>query len=260
MLELYHFPNAICAHKVRLALSEKQLAWQSRIVDDPQDPAYLRINPNGVVPTLAHKGRLFLESRIISEYLDDAFPAHPLLPASAAGRHAARFWSKQIDDSLHLHIFIITFAAIYRERFLSLSPEAMQRKLAYDPVKRRVTLDLLEDGVDSPWFAAAVRRFRKLVADVEQALAERTWLADEVYSLADTDFTAYFHRLEELGLGYLWNDAPHVTGWVARVMARPSYADGILKWLTPADRAAAAASAPLVAAAARAADTVVDKV
>src|SRR4051812_37524534 len=105
MLELYHFPNAICAHKVRLALSEKQLAWQSRIVDDPQDPAYLRINPNGVVPTLAHEGRLFLESRIISEYLDDAFPAHPLLPVGAADRHAARLWSKQIDDSLHLHIF-----------------------------------------------------------------------------------------------------------------------------------------------------------
>jgi glutathione S-transferase len=251
MLELYHFPNAICAHKVRVALAEKELPWESRIVNDPQDPAYLRLNPNGVVPTLAHDGRLFVESRIISEYLDEAFPARPLLSDDPVDRHAARLWSKQIDDSLHLHIFVITFAAIYRERFLSLPPEAMKRKLAYDPVKRRVTLDLLEEGTASPWFASAVQRFHKLVTDVDRALAARTWLAGDSYSLADTDFTAYFHRLNELGLSYLWNDAPHASDWFGRVRARPSYTTGILNWLDPKDRAAAEAIAPRIRDAAR---------
>lgn len=251
MIELYHFPNAICAHKVRLALAEKGLEWTSHVVDDRQSPEYLRINPNGVVPTLAHGGRLLIESRIISEYINEAFPARPLLSDDPAERHAARLWSKQIDDSLHLNVFVITFAAIYRPLFRSLPPEELARRLSLDAVKRRVTLDLVEDGLASPWFDGAVRRFRKLVAEMEAALSTRTWLAGDSYSLADADFTAYFHRLDELGLSHLWAGAPHVGGWFDRVRARPSYRAAILDWLDPADRKRAEETSAEVEAAAR---------
>ena len=42
---------------------------------------YLVLNPNSVVPTLVHRDRPIMESSVIIEYLDDAFPEVPLKPA-----------------------------------------------------------------------------------------------------------------------------------------------------------------------------------
>jgi ganglioside-induced differentiation-associated protein 1 len=41
-------------------LAEKGLEWESRLMalnGDQLDPAYLKLNPNGVVPTLVHLAR-----------------------------------------------------------------------------------------------------------------------------------------------------------------------------------------------------------
>jgi glutathione S-transferase len=60
MLELYHNDMSTCAQKVRFALAEKGVRWQSRHLDlrarDHQRPEYLRLNPNAVVPTIVHDG------------------------------------------------------------------------------------------------------------------------------------------------------------------------------------------------------------
>jgi glutathione S-transferase len=42
-------------------VGEKGLAWQSHLMalnGDQLDPAYLKLNPNGVVPTLVHDGNV----------------------------------------------------------------------------------------------------------------------------------------------------------------------------------------------------------
>src|SRR5579875_2563430 len=77
VLELYHATNSVCAQKVRLALAEKRLSAKEHLLTlngDQYDPAYLKLNPNGVVPTLVHDGHVVTESTIILYYLDDAFP------------------------------------------------------------------------------------------------------------------------------------------------------------------------------------------
>lgn len=43
-------------------------------------PAYRALNPQGVVPTLVHDGRAFVESIVIMRYLDDAFSSPDLMP------------------------------------------------------------------------------------------------------------------------------------------------------------------------------------
>jgi glutathione S-transferase len=61
MLELYNNTNSVCAQKVRLALTEKDLQAKEHMLKlqgDQFDPAYLKLNPNGVVPTLVHDGSL----------------------------------------------------------------------------------------------------------------------------------------------------------------------------------------------------------
>jgi glutathione S-transferase len=68
MLELYHNINSVCAQKVRIALAEKGLAYDEHLMTlrgDQNEPAYLKLNPNGVVPTLIHDGEPINESSLI---------------------------------------------------------------------------------------------------------------------------------------------------------------------------------------------------
>src|SRR4030095_17094365 len=83
VLELYHNINSVCAQKVRIALKEKGQDAQEHVLTlrgDQNDPAYLKLNPNGVVPTLVHDGTPIVESSLILYYLDEIFPDPPLMP------------------------------------------------------------------------------------------------------------------------------------------------------------------------------------
>ena len=238
MLELYHFAGAICAQKVRIALAEKNIPWESRMtLDELRSPAYLRLNPHGYVPTLVHDGNVVTESRIINEYIDAAFPSPSLLPRSAIDRARVGLWTKQIDDSLHLNVYVLTFTAAFRERYRIMSPQQLDSALPLtNPIKRQYTLELLERGFESPLFALAVSRFCKLLADMDTALSRSDWLVGGSYSLADVDFTPYIRRLDDLGLWPLLREAhPNVRRWVTAVQARPSYKAAIVDWETAKD-------------------------
>ena len=90
MLELYHNDMSSCAQKVRTLLAEKNLEWTGHHLDlragDTLTPDYLKLNPNGVVPTLIDDGTVIIESTVINEYIDDAHPGPPLRPADARAR------------------------------------------------------------------------------------------------------------------------------------------------------------------------------
>ena len=74
VLVLYHSPYSTCSQKVRLALAEKGLEYTSREIsfarEEQLTPEYLKLNPNGVVPTLVHDGEPVTDSSCIMEYLD----------------------------------------------------------------------------------------------------------------------------------------------------------------------------------------------
>ena len=61
---------------------------------DQVDPAYLKLNPNGVVPTLVHDGNVIVESTVIMHYLDDTFPAPPLMPNDPLDRTRTHLFKK----------------------------------------------------------------------------------------------------------------------------------------------------------------------
>lgn len=240
-LVLFHIADAICAQKVRLALAEKGLDWESRLLAaaDLRSPAYLRLNPNGYVPTLLHNGRILIESRVISEYIEDAFDGAPLLPPAAYARYSARGWTKQVDDSLHLNIYALSFAIVFREARLAMREDDRQRALPLtNPVKRAYTVDLTERGLASPYFVHAVERFVILLRDMDAALADSNWLGGEAYSLADCDLTPYLARLRRIGIyASLEPHFPHVARWFGAVESRPSFAAAITDWLSDEDNA-----------------------
>jgi glutathione S-transferase len=71
------------AHRVHIALSELQLPFEEEIIDldTPRTPAYLDINPRGLVPSLSFNGQILTESAVVANFLADAYPSH-LLPPS----------------------------------------------------------------------------------------------------------------------------------------------------------------------------------
>src|SRR5271169_1975531 len=96
VLELYHHINSVCAQKVRIALKEKgQEAMEHplALLGDQNDPAYMKLNPNGVMPTLVHDGNVIVESSLILYYIDETFPNPPLMPKTPVARHRVRAYN-----------------------------------------------------------------------------------------------------------------------------------------------------------------------
>jgi glutathione S-transferase len=239
MLYLYHGTTSVCAIKVRLALSEKGLPWQGEILHlqrgDQLRPQYLKINPNAVVPTLVHDGRVIIESTIIIEYLDEAFATPALMPSDPYQRSVARLWMKKIDDYLHATCSTVTFAIAFRQYLLKQTPDELEAHFAAmpDPVRRERQRLSVARGVEAPHVAPALRNYDKYIGEMEEALAWSRYLAGDRYSLADVAATPYLNRAEMLGMEGLWKGRrPRVTDWLARVRQRPSY-DEITKYLTP---------------------------
>ena len=236
MITLYHGRAAVCAQKVRLALAEKRLAWTSVEVDFA-DPAFMRrykaeLNPNGVVPTLVVDGQPIIESNVILQYLEEAYPAIPLLPADPLLRARARVWLSQLDIDVHTAINALSFAIVFRHRFLAMTPE--QRAAAYagipDTTRRQRRIDLVENGMASPLVAVAVERFMLWFADLEAALQGQDYLVGGAYGLADLALTPYLARLTALGFGRIWPRYPALAGWWERLRARENYAQAFDDW------------------------------
>jgi glutathione S-transferase len=239
MLALYHNDMSSCAQKVRLCLAEKKLEWESRHLDlragEHQQDWYVKLNPRAVVPTLVDGETVVPESNVINEYLDERFPDPPLKPADPAGRAKMRLWTKQLDEGVHdAGIAVLSFALAFRHQYLD-KGEAGKRMLETipDPIKRERRRDVIEKGLDSPFFRIAIARLLELYRDMDATLGRQRWLAGDDYSIADAAFTPYVVRLDHLDVLALLDRTPRVADWYRRLQARPSFAEAIVRWENP---------------------------
>jgi glutathione S-transferase len=236
-LALYHNALSSCSQKVRLALDEKGLEFESRVIDllagQQHDPEYVKLNPSHVVPTLLDGDRVLLESTLINEYLEDAFPDHPLLPSDPADRHAARLWVKRIDEQVHTAAGPLTYAVGPRKMILA-RPEAereAQIDAIPDPARRAARRSVIQHGVKAPEFVAALGRFLDLLDDMQAHLEASPWLTGERFGLADAAALPYVLRLDTLAMTPLIDARARVADWLSRVQSRPSYAKAVDAWL-----------------------------
>ena len=242
MLELYHSVNSVCAQKVRIALAEKGLEYQEHLMTlrgDQFDAAYMKLNPNAVVPTLVHDGRAVIESSVILYYLDEAFPDPSLMPTDAHLRARVRQFNKLIDEYVHNSCTILTFATAFRPWFAGLTGEQIESRLAKSPSKQRTEYkrDVALHGLDSRYARDAVGHHEKLLKMMDAALQEGAWLAGGHFSLADAAVIPYILRLDLLKLRRLWARFPHIESWYERMRARPSVKKELLERMRPEDRA-----------------------
>ena len=240
MLELYHNINSVCAQKVRIALYEKDQPVKEHLLTlqgDQNDPAYMKLNPNGVVPTLVHDGNVVTESSLILYYVDEAFPDPSLMPTTPVARHRVRLYNKLIDEYMHNACTIITFATAFRPRFLKMTREEWLAEINKAPLKRRAEYkrSVIEHGLDSEFVIDALRQHQKLISWMAEDLKRGPYLAGEHFSNADCAVVPYILRLELLKLGAMWQIEPAVADWWARVQKRPSVRAAIFDRMKEAD-------------------------
>jgi glutathione S-transferase len=243
MLYLYQGSTSVCSVKVRLALVEKGLAFEGEVLDlqrgDQHRPDYAKLNPNEVVPTLVHDGKVVIESTLIIEYLDEAFPAPPLMPTDPYTRAGARLFMKKIDDYLHAACSTITFATANRKVLIKKTPEELAAHLAKIPnpdYRERQRLAIAQ-GLAAPHVAQALRAYDKYVGDMETALGAHPYLAGDAYTLADVAATPYIVRAEMVGLDGLWRERrPKLGAWYDRIRSRPSFERAVIGPISAADR------------------------
>ena len=168
MLELYHAGLTACSKKSRIVLKEKGLDYVSHYVSlsdfEHHDSEYLKLNPNGLVPTLVHDGAVIIESTVINEYLDEVTEGN-MLPADPLERAHCRAWI-EFGNALLSDAFTVT----------SVEDEAELAKIL---AKLGDKLDRLEREIKGgPFFLGA--EVSLVDAAMTPALQRLTW-ANEIH-------------------------------------------------------------------------------
>jgi maleylpyruvate isomerase len=105
-MKLHGYFRSSASYRVRIALNLKGL----RVDHLPHHlrkgeqcaPAYVAINPQGLVPTLENDtGAILTQSLAIIEWLDETYPSPPLLPTDPLRRAKARAFSQVLACDTH---------------------------------------------------------------------------------------------------------------------------------------------------------------
>jgi len=229
-MKLYHGIPSVCSIKARIALAEIGLEYESVEMNlqagDQMDPAYLKLNPNAVVPTLVDGALVVIESSLIIEYLDREYNQSRLMPKGREAEVAARLWLLRCID-IHAAINTLSFSTAMRDKILAnTSPDGIQAMLARMPnaVARMKRAEILEKGIESGYLEQALVTMKRCFRDMEQALGQGDWVSGQAFGLPDIALISYVDRVERLGFEAIFaNDTPRVADWLKRMQARDSY-------------------------------------
>ena len=195
-MKLYHFPPSTNSLKVRIALLEKGLEFESVVIDltkkEQKDPEYLKIHPFGQVPALDDEGVIVYDSTVINEYLEDEYPHPPLLPTDSEQRARARLMEDYRDNRLNPHF--VTLIHEYRKP---------------------------EEERDAALIQEAHATIGAAFAVVERQLQGREYLAGS-FGLADIAYMPDIALLERFDVP-LDPDFKNVAAWIQRLRTRSSY-------------------------------------
>ena len=184
--------------KVRIALAEKGIAaeiveipWSRANLWGPKPQAFLDVSPKGEVPVLEDQGLAIVDSTVINEYLEDAYPEVPLLPTDPGERAACRMWEDMADFYLASHI-----TTLISEVFMK--PDDSDR--------------------DAGAVAEAMAAFDGYLEALERRLAGRDYICG-AYTLADIATWLCLTFAQTLGVDP--GERSGVLAWYGRMAERP---------------------------------------
>ena len=238
-IELYNAPQSTCSQRVRYVLNTKGIAFDEHKLDlfsgDQLKPDYLRLNPNGVVPTLIHDGKIIIDSAVITEYLDEVFSHRsPLVPKDAAARATMRSMMRFIDEVPTPAIRIPSYNLAFLPHFQSMSEDAFQALADSKPLRREFLMRMGRTGFPKADMDEALGRLKRGVERMASWIEESggPWLMGEELTLADIAVMPVIVRMDDVNLDDAWDDAPAVARWLEAIRAtdpfEPTYYKGSL--------------------------------
>lgn len=196
-MKLYYNPGS-CSLACHIALEETGADFETAVVrlaeKENLAPAYLAINPRGLVPALETEGRHLTEAAAILLHIARRHPAAGLLPEAGTPAEARVFeWLAWLTNTVH-----VAYAGLWRpERFTD--DGAAREALARDA---RARIDALNH-------------------DIVARLGDGPWAAGESYSLADPFALVFFRWANRIGLDAAGRH-PGWAAWARRMEARPA--------------------------------------
>jgi glutathione S-transferase len=224
-MKLYYSPLSVYSAKPRIAMFEKAIAHETRLVNWTPSTGWIkpeelpRLNPKAQIPVLVDGEAVVPDSTIILEYLEERVPKAPLFPTGAAERARCRILEDLGDTLLAPNLGVLV-------REVLLKPDASTRD---------------SDAV-SQTKAELVRQYQRL----DRELGKRDYLCGE-FSVADISC------FSPINIASLMDGAPsaefsNLANWLARMTKRP----GVARYLAEFSEATAPLRAPTQAASAHA--------
>ena len=190
---LYAIPVSTYSAKVRIALGIKGIDYE--MVPPPggySSPEYKAIVPVGTIPGLKDGDFVISESEVITEYLEEKYPAPSLLAGNAEQRAHQRFLARFHDLWLEPHLRA-TFAHV-------------------DPANR-----------DADALEACLDRYQARLEQLESLVDPAPWLGGATIGVADCAFPATF-TLADIMLEHFGRESrygPKLQAWRETVYAHP---------------------------------------
>jgi len=226
--KLYNAPQSTCSQRVRFVFNTKGLPFDevklNLLEGDQLKPDYLKLNPNGVVPTLDHDGQIVIDSTVITEYLDEVEPENSFTPEDPVKRAAMRTLMHFADEMPAAAVRVPTFNLAFLPNFQKMSREAFIAMAESKPLRREFMLTMGQTGFPQAEMDAALGRLRRTYErmDAEIEKSGGPWLLGKEISLADVAVMPALVRMHDLGLAG-WQDLPRVVTWFENIRAHPSF-------------------------------------
>ena len=213
---LYEHPLSSYAQKVKIALREKAVAFETELPESfgtgRADGPFAAANPRTEVPVFIDGATRIFESTIIMEYVEERWPDPPLLPREPEARALARM-TEEVCDTQY---------------------EAVNWGFGEVLWFRRAT-GPLADALK----AQAARQTRVLQAWLAGRLGEAAWFGGAAFGWADAAAAPMVNRSVHYGLGP--PPGSPLARWHQRVQERPSIAVTFAEFDAAAARMAEAA-------------------
>ena len=201
MIVVFGAPISPFVRKVRVALAEKNLPYELKpVLPGSDDPQFRALSPLGKIPALQDGAVALADSSVICAYLEKRYPTPALLPADPAA-YATALWFEEYADS---RLFQVCTEGVFFERIV----KAGMRGVPADEAK----------------VAAALRELPVACGYLEQQLAAVAFGGDSL-TLGDIAVATQFVNLQYGGEQVDGAAFPKLAAFLARTLARPSFAD-----------------------------------
>jgi glutathione S-transferase len=226
--KLYNAPQSTCSQRVRFVLNTKNLPFEevklNLLEGDQLKADYLKLNPNGVVPTLDHDGSIVTDSTVITEYLDEVEPEASFTPEDPVLRARMRALMHFMDEMPAPAVRVPTFNLAFLPSFQKMSREDFVAMAESKPLRKEFMLTMGQTGFPKAEMDAALARLRRSYErmDAEIAKSGGPWLLGKAISLADVAVMPALVRMYDLNFAD-WQDLARVVTWFDNIRAHPAF-------------------------------------